>query len=341
MGNAPTVPPEPSGDVSRDLTAPPDKLSAFIARILDQLSLSAWLPAAFLAAALAVLYQLRSQRDLDVAAATKDLVSDPITILIVTVPVVVLTTLVTQSFSFEAIRALEGYWNRRWLLGWLHVALTRLRLVHKRRMAARLLELRDKAFASARGPMLRIGIPTTVIAAVEADLNEKGREDLSPHEELQRAALSWREFGDPVAIARYDRMLLAHDEYPEDGLVMPTKLGNVLRSTESRLQNAGGDVSNFGLRRRRLVDARIQQHHDQFRTRLDMYCTLVFVAVFLAIASPIILIPVPHERWIGAIQWLLPSALFLALSWASYRAAIASARGYCAILRVMDDAPTT
>lgn len=118
---------------------------------------------------------------------------------------------------------------------------------------------------------------------------------------------------------------------------MPTQLGNVLRSTEARLKHAGGDVSSFALRRRKLADARTQLQHDQFRTRLDMYCTLVFVALFLAVLSPWLLRDVAHGHREDLVRWLMPSALFLALAFASYKAAVAIARGYCSILRVMDD----
>ncbi len=118
---------------------------------------------------------------------------------------------------------------------------------------------------------------------------------------------------------------------------MPMQLGNVLRSTEAKLRNAGGDVSSFALRRRGLVDTRIQLQHDQFRTRLDMYCILVFVSILLAALAPLLLIRVPHGDALAAVKWLIPSALFIALALTSYHAAIASARGYCSILRVMDD----
>jgi len=75
------------------LTAPPDKLSALLARILDQLSLSAWLPAAYLTVALAVIYRLGQQGNLDVAAVVVALTADPVTLLVVTIPIVVLSTL--------------------------------------------------------------------------------------------------------------------------------------------------------------------------------------------------------------------------------------------------------
>ncbi|MEO3936817.1 hypothetical protein V3N99_08675 [Dermatophilaceae bacterium Soc4.6] len=320
------------------LTAPPDKLSALLARILDQLSLSAWLPAAYLTVALAVIYRLGQQGNLDVAAVVVALTADPVTLLVVTIPIVVLSTLVTQSFSFEAIRALEGYWQRRWLLGWLHDGLVRMRMRHKRSLRTRFRSSRESAFASARGPMLLDHRPRAVVDAIEADLLELERNDLDAISERILANTAWRNYGDPVLVSKLDRIRAALLEYPEDGLVMPMKLGNVLRATESKLQNGRGDVGTFAMRRRNLVDSRIQLQHDQFRTRLDMYCILVFVALLVAVAWPTLTWKVPHGLPADLALWLIAPMSNLLLAFAAYRAAIASARGYCTILRVMDQA---
>ena len=113
---------------------------------------------------------------------------------------------------------------------------------------------------------------------------------------------------------------------------MPTRLGNILRRAEDQLRNAGGDIEGFVMRNRHQVPSRVLIHHDQFRTRLDMYCTLVFVAAVLAISS----IPA---------LWALPTADriavalgFAIMAQASYGAAISSARGYSTVLRQIDAA---
>jgi hypothetical protein len=94
-------------------TGTADGISAFVARVLDQLSVSAWLPAGFLVASFALLLQFRADKSADPLTAVRELTADPVRVLVLIVPALVLATVVTQAFSFEAIRTLEGYWHRR------------------------------------------------------------------------------------------------------------------------------------------------------------------------------------------------------------------------------------
>ena len=112
---------------------------------------------------------------------------------------------------------------------------------------------------------------------------------------------------------------------------MPTKLGNVLRSAEDGIED-GGDLGGFVMRNRHFVPTRVLLHHDQFRTRLDMYCILVFVSAMAAIVSIPVLTDLPA---LGRISVVLA---LLVMSWASYGAALASARGYGTSLRQIDSA---
>ncbi len=76
----------------------------------------------------------------------------------------------------------------------------------------------------------------------------------------------------------------------------------------------------------------VQVEHDKFRDRLEMYCTLVFVSAALLIFTAVILLGSGVD--LAAIAIIAGS--FVALSGASYLAAIASAGGYCSALREMD-----
>lgn len=65
----------------------PSGVSAFVARVLDQLSLSAWVPSALLTLCLALLLQFRAQRSVDLAAATTALTKDRGRFLLLVLPV--------------------------------------------------------------------------------------------------------------------------------------------------------------------------------------------------------------------------------------------------------------
>jgi hypothetical protein len=113
--------------------------------------------------------------------------------------------------------------------------------------------------------------------------------------------------------------------------MLPTKLGNILRATEAEITGEGQDPQDLVLRRGDTIPARLRLHHDQFRTRLDMYCTLIFVYVALASLS-LSLLGSASNPVAGTAA---TTGVFLALAVASYSAAIASARGYCTTLRVI------
>ncbi len=309
---------------------PPAGLSAFIARVLDQLTLSAWLPAALLTAVSALLVQFRAQKSLDLPDALASLTAEPLRLLVIALPALVLATLVVQAFSFEAIRTMEGYWRRRGPASALRTFMIRRHVRRKRLLARRRLKAAQRAFAAARDTLRRDYSPN-IVAALEAQAESEDPPELTADEETKVAVMSWRSRCNAWDLARVDHLDAAEADYPVTSRVLPTKLGNVIRATEDGLRHAGDDLEGFALRRRGTVSERIQQQHDQFRSRLDMYCTLVFTGAVLAVLSVALLADqVPTKSLIGI------TAVFVLLAAASYGAAIASARGYCAALRQMD-----
>ena len=311
-----------------------DGLSAFIAKVLNQLSLSAWLPAAVFAATVTLLVQFRSSRSMSVSDALDRITKDPAQILILIIPVLVLTTMITQAFSFAAIRALEGYWARRGPLGWLRSGMIRRHARRRDRLKQRREEAAKEAFAAVRTDLLRKR-PYAVVAALELQAIDADVPALSPEDQAVYDKLSWRNTCTPWELAKVDQLDRQLDDYPERPTrTMPTKLGNVLRRTEDSLTHAGRDVQGFAMRRLGLVSARVQTQHDQFRDRLDMYCTLVFVSLVLAIVSAAML-------W-DRVRWFQTASLaagFTLFACVCYGSAIASARGYCVALKQMDAAP--
>lgn len=308
----------------------PEGVSAFVAKVLDQLSLSAWLPAALLSVSVPLLLQFRWQGSVDLRAALAAITENPIPVLLLAVPVLVLATLATQAFSFGAIRALEGYGLRRWPLRWLRSLMIRWQVRRWRRLRDRHSRYARQAFDNAESRWA--GEPAEVVLALRAAAHGLKPLNLSDPQLANRfSKLDWRTECDPWDLARVDDAAESEAEFPEESRILPTRLGNLIRSTEDSLTREGGeDLVTFALRRRALLERRVRIQHDQFRTRLDMYCTLVFVNVGLAGLAIALLL-----GEVGFPGPQLIAAGFVLLGFISYQAALASARGYCTILTMM------
>ena len=335
------TPMEPTGsadDASSGASATPaDGISAFVARVLDQLSLSAWFPAAFLTSGVALLLEFRSSRSASMSNAVADLAAHPVPALIMMVPLLVIATLVTQAFSFEAIRLLEGYWGWRWMslvakvLVWRHARRKNSIYEGAKRESI-------KAFNKALPHIIREspeGLTGPVVRAVEAQLSHSPVPSLegSEAQAYVRTIHTWKDQADAWRLEKVERLVAEYELYPDDSRVRPTKLGNLLRATEDELKHAGDDVQRFAFRYRERVPPRVRLQHDQYRTRLDMYCTLVFVSLFLAVMTSVILV-----GGIGILATMITTGGFSLMAVVSYLAAISSAKAYCTILKQMDEA---
>jgi hypothetical protein len=329
--------PNPGSDTDANAAAvSPDGLSAFVARVLGQLSLSAWFPAALFTVSLAILLQFRRQGSDNLAHAVRVLTADPVRVLVLMVPLLVIATVVTQAFSFEAIRTLEGYWRRRGLASLARTLMIRRQLRRKNIIAKRLRKAYEKAFAVAKPRMIDQHISDHIITALQAQvLKNVGMPTLTGAESSEFSTTDWRSWCDPWLLARIDHLLNDADAYPVTSRILPTKLGNLIRATEDQLQNTGNDVQGFALRRYATAPPLVQMQHDQFRNRLEMYCVLVFVSASLSALTP----PILLGHSISATVITIMSGSFAALCVASYLAALASAGGYCSALKVMDETP--
>jgi hypothetical protein len=326
-----------SAEESRDpsASAPTDTiggLSAFVAQVLDQLSISAWLPSAFLTVAGAFLLQFRAQRSLNFAIAATDLTKHPPTVLILAIPVLVSTTIVTQAFSFEAIRILEGYWQWPVVSNLVRPLMIRWHIHRKTSLRARRMKAREKAFSHARPRLLMGNVPHELVNALEAKAVGTPLPSLTPKQKVTFQKMNWRSMCNPWELARIDNLLGAESYYPADSRILPTRLGNLMRATEDKLRQAGEDLEGYALRQSGLVSNLVQQQNDQFRARLDMYCILVFVSGLLAVLTPAIL----FGRSINVWAIVATIGVFAAVVFSSYQAAIASAKGYCVTLKEMD-----
>jgi len=310
-------------------------VSAFVARVLNQLSISAWLPSAFLTIAGSFLLQFKAQGSLNLAHAATSLTKNPATVLILAIPVLVSSTLVTQAFSFEAIQILEGYWRRAGVTSFVRNLMIRWHVHRKTSLRTRRKKACAKAFASARPRLLEAKVPHPIVDALEAKALGTDPPPLAPEYVDRLNSMTWRSRCNAWELARVDHLLTAEEGYPQTSRILPTRLGNLIRATEDDLNHVvDQDLEGFVLRQRGNIPIRVQQQHDEFRARLEMYCILVFVSGLLAACTLGLLI----ERSIPIWEILAVSGGFAAISFASYQAAIASAKGYCVALKQIDNA---
>lgn len=313
----------------QESTPSSDGMSSLIARVLDQLSVTAWLPATFLVTSVAVLLQFRSQGSANLSQAIENLTVNPFSVLVMALPFLVISTMITQAFSFQAIRILEGYNTSRWPTSYLLEVLTGRHLAKNTVLKEDLRVAEEFAFDNAIKEMWRTpNLSHSVIQFVEA--RRKGSETprLSRRLRLELDATDWQSYASPYDLAKLDRLSARIDEYPRPSRFMPTLLGNVLRSVEDELQLINSDLEGFAIQRRNRASLNLRMHHDQFRNRLDMYCTLVFVGTGIAALVPLILVQSAVSWW----QIFLITTGYLLFSIVSYRAAVDSAKAYGKIL---------
>lgn len=143
-----------------------DGLSQLVARILNQLSVSAWLPSAALVLVIAFLIHLVAAVDaashprplVAISAAFAALGTTKYGGIILMLSAVVVLTMLTQAFSFEFIRMLEGYWGT-WI--WLSL-LSEFRISRTRdRLQAVTDELQDIRLQMWNSARSRLGFETS------------------------------------------------------------------------------------------------------------------------------------------------------------------------------------
>jgi hypothetical protein len=329
----PMASPSLASDADSDASAAsPSGISAFIARVLAQLTLSAWLPAAFLTASGAILLQFRSTRSANLLNAVRELTADPVQVLVIIIPLLVIAAVVTQAFSFQAIRALEGYWPGRGPVSFARTLMIRRHIHRKKAITKRRLAEAEKALLTAMPAMLMSGIPFPVVKALEAYLSGKEPPQLTSEEREVAVGTEWRSWCDAWRLAKVDHLLNEEEGYPDTFRVLSTKLGNLLRATEDQLTHTDDDLQGYALRRYEMVPRQVQIQHDVYRTRLEMYCTLVFVSGSLMLFTLLALL-----GRVNIIAVAVTFASFAVMSVVSYLAALTSADGYCFALRQMDE----
>lgn len=322
-----------------------ETLSQFVARILDQLSLSAWLPSAALVLLVAFTVTLGSVLDehdppMEVSTALTEALARMTQVklggAVLVLAAIVVLTMLTQAFAFEAIRTLEGYWGTARPVelvadvcsGW-----------HGRRrqwLRDRESDLTERAWWSASRSLLER----------EVDRHERGLPpDLTPDmievrgaavlkrsplvsikdvkTRLKALRIPWEQYADPGLIRRRINVAKRLRDYPDAERLLPTRLGNVLRRHEDMTGERQLEFFMHGV-----FDGlpfSMQVAHDEQRNRLDLYCSMVFVLALAGVVTVARLWAYDWYAW-GA------AAITVVAIWLTYRAAVASARSYGGIL---------
>jgi hypothetical protein len=305
-------------------------LSQVLAKILQQLSISAWVPAAMLVGNGAVLLQLHADANYDIAGAVKELAGKPLGTLIILAFALVLATVVTQAFEFEVIRFLEGYFDSA---NSLIQAVMAWRIRRHEGKLDGLERMLGVANANARKQaverMKRYSGYDPELLAYLAESPPKDSKDFDQALARKAAALNWEPHAPAAARYRIDSTKARLASYPIKNRLLPTRLGNVLRAAEETIElGEYENLEGYVVRHYDQLPAALQSQHKDYRTRLDMYCSLTLVCSVLAAISVATLHNI-SPIW-GMVIAVVAYGLMGCLS---YQAAIASARSYGLILR--------
>jgi hypothetical protein len=329
-------------------------LSQLLARILDQLSLSAWLPSAALTLLVGFVFELgasltpvvsprpgRSNTRLGFPEALSHTFATmgraSIGGLILLTIIIVVLTMLTQAFSFEAIRVMEGYWGTNRLVE--RFAAWKCKR-HRRRfdryttrraavrqaawdnVAERLSRAQPATASRGRRPAYH---PKVIIAIGDRVMGTVSGVRVSAAQRETASRYEWESDAPADDLRRQLNLDMKLDDYPEDDQhIMPTHLGNVLRKFEDDTNQER--VESFIEKVYESLPFSMQLSHDEQRARLDLYCSMVFVLALTAFVAVL--------RF-GGLHWTYSAAAVSvcgAGAWVAYRAAIASARYYGSLL---------
>jgi hypothetical protein len=322
-----------------------ETLSQFVARVLTQLSLSAWLPSAALVLSLAFIVEWGEAADAagssasawtTISAALGQLAKISIGGALLLFVAVVVLTIFTQAFSFEAIRVVEGYWGTAGPLG--TYASWRCRRWENRahKLRSRQLQLTSLAWDEAEKTIKRqkveaLGLQDTgaevltwspnILTWLGAQVKQEPAEvNLTPAERRAAMEIPWARYAD----SDYHRRLVVIDkklrDYPGPARCLPTRFGNVMRTHEDATKRS--PVETFILDVYDSMPPTLRAHHDEYRNRLDLYASMIYVQLLVTIIAFIRLIQRHPDLAAGS------TVIGLGIAWLTYRGVVASARLY-------------
>lgn len=335
-------PPAPSGG--------PSGISPLAAKILDQLSLTAWLPAALLMANVYLVAGMFLVRNPDrdptarnLKAVVEAIDSKAIGVIVAVLLGIVLATLITQSLELAAIRFLEGYWG-----GSVYSAVPThigIRIQQRRQylIAARLQTVDRHAFKQASDAIhesltaregTRLADAAIALALDRPTPPGLDTETQSRAQDVFGDKQRWRPLVSPHLRHRARSLEVRAAAFPsDDSRLLPTRLGCTLRSFEDQLNGdvAGNQMRSYLYNHLDRIKPVLLEQHNQYRNRLDMCAVLTVLCLLLAALDALLLprlLPAPYVLW--------ACTGLIILSYLSYRGAVAAALDYGPILLAID-----
>jgi hypothetical protein len=243
--------------------------------------------------------------------------------------------MLTQAFAFESIRFLEGYWSSWFPVEWFANACClyyrgRLKIVQWRRS-----KLIEEAWGRtepilrrehAQEPSLEPHLSPEMINALAVQVLQKGDAvKLTAAEQSVVDSYQWRDSAPGSLLRRLKNIDKRLADYPSEGNMQPTRLGNVLRHYEEETGSESVEL---------LVDEvfdrlpfSLQLSHDAQRGRLDLYCSMTFVWLFVTALAVVRLGWTENRSYV-----VVAIVVGLIAAYLTYRAAVASARYYGGLL---------
>lgn len=325
-----------------------ETLSQFIARVLDQLALSAWLPATALVLLGGFVGAIGAELDgsahanpaTAVAGALDRMAGISLGGAVLAFVAVTVLTMLTQAFAYEAIQVLEGYWGTSWWARQLGAWRCQRHRKKRKSLVRSERELRRAAWRTSQRALRareakrsREGLPPVLteamIEVLRASVHGRRERVTVDSGERRRALLTeWKDFANPEILRRLNEVERRLKDFPSPKRVLPTMLGNVLRKHEDQMRVPR--PGSFVVRHFDGLPFTLQVDHDEARNRLELYCAMVFV---LWLASALAILRLWSHPWYGAAAVIV----FLISGYLSYRAAIATARWYGTILVAIAD----
>jgi hypothetical protein len=326
-----------------------ETLSQFIAHVLDQLSLSAWLPSWVLVLTLTFVFQLGAVLDSKVKPkGAGDAISltfigmTKISLggLILLLAAVVALTMLTQAFAFDAIRILEGYWGTLRIIEWIAKHRCAKYKSGVESLRKRYDDLTVKAWTAARSEIQTLQSQAKDRHNDDADVLEwtggmldcldaylKGRTPPPEvtEDECDRALdIPWQQYAPSDLLRQQVNLDKRLRDFPNLPRILPTRLGNILRTYEDQTERES--VETFILELYEYLPSPLRAQHNEQRNRLDLYCSMVFVILLSTVVTVFRLGP---QHWLYAVVAVVAG---IGSIWLAYRAAMASARVYGLIL---------